>query len=50
MKKYCNSKKKMLCDDIKSVLSSECMSSLLACYMKKKDLPKLCKLKEYGMM
>ena len=37
-------------DDMKTLLSSVCMSSLLACFMKKKELPKLCKLKEYRMM
>ena len=37
--------KRMLCDDIKNLLSSVCMSSLLACFMKKKEFPKLCKLK-----
>ena len=43
--KYCNSNK-VLCDDIKNLLSSICMPSFLACFMKKKELPKLCKLKE----
>ena len=47
--KYCNSKK-VLCDDIKNLLSSVCKSSLLACFIKKKELPKLYKLKEYRMM
>ena len=42
--------KEVLCDDIRNLLSSVCMYSLLACFMKKKELPKLCKLKEYGMM
>ena len=41
--------KKVFCNDIRNLLSSVCMS-FLACFMKKKELPKLCKLKEYGMM
>ena len=48
--KYCNSKKVLCNNDIKNLLFSVCMSSLLACFMKKKELPKLCKLKEYRMM
>ena len=44
--KYCNSKK-VLCNDMKNLLLSVCMSSLLACFMKKEEFPKLCKLKEY---
>ena len=47
--KYCNSKK-VLCNDTKTLLSSVFMSSLLTWFMKKKELPKLCKLKEYRMM
>ena len=42
--------KEVLCDDIRNLLSGVCIYSLLACFMKKKELTKLCKLKEYGMM
>ena len=45
--KYYNSNK-VICNDIKNLLSSVCMPSLLPCFMKKKELPKLCKLKEYS--
>ena len=38
------------CFDIKNLLSSVCMSFFLASFMKKKELPKLWKLKEYGMI
>ena len=38
--KYCNSRK-VLCNDIKILLSGVCMSFLLAWFMKKKELPKL---------
>ena len=45
MKNIVNSKK-VFCNDAKNLLSSVCMSSLLACFTKKKELPKLYKLKE----
>ena len=47
--KYCNSKKG-LCDDIKELLSSACMSSLLVYFIENNQLSKLQKLKEYRLM
>ena len=41
--------KKCFCDDAKKLLSVICIFSVLACFMKKKELPKLCKLKQYRM-
>ena len=49
MKNIVANSNKMLCDDIKNILSSVCMASLLACFMKKKELPKF-QLKECRVM
>ena len=50
MKTIVANSKKVLCDHIKNLLSSVCISFLLVSFMKKKELPKLWKLKEYGMI